>query len=125
MELLNADQYITERVDDQLGWLERESKRNKSSFMNGRIMEILLGTFITVCSPIISTVKYGPQVIAIAGGGVAITGAISALTKNQENWLRYRSLAENLKREKFLFITATPPMTIQIPILAWYRLLKT
>jgi len=109
MDLINADQYIHERVDDQLTWLGRASQRNKSHYMNGRILEILLGTFITISAPLLGTVDYGPQIIAIAGGGVAITGAISALTKNQENWLRYRSLAENIKREKFLFITGTPP----------------
>ena len=109
MDLINADQHIHERIDKQITWLVRESQRNKSHYINGRLLEIALGTIITVSAPIVSAVPYGAQLIAIAGGGVAITGAITTLNGNQENWLRYRNLEENLKREKFLFITGTPP----------------
>jgi hypothetical protein len=34
---------------------------------------------------------------------------VLALNRHQENWLRYRNLAEALKREKFLYLTAAPP----------------
>ena len=52
---------------------------------------------------------WAPLAIAFAGGGIAVSGALLALNRSQENWVRYRSLAEGLKREKYLLLTGTPP----------------
>ena len=38
-----------------------------------------------------------------------MSGSLLALNRHQENWLRYRGLAEALKREKYLFLTGTLP----------------
>lgn len=109
MAELDREAYLEQRVDDQLRWLGQSSRRSKKMFIGLSIVEILLGTAITVGSPFIGGSSLGRTLIAIAGGGVAITGSVLALTRSQENWIRYRSLAEQLKREKYLFTTDTPP----------------
>lgn len=109
MTSLNPEAYLEQRVDDQLRWLSQSSKRNKRTFMSLAIFEVVLGTAITVAAPLIGTHPSGRTLIAIAGGGVAITSSVIALSRSQENWVRYRSLAEQIKREKFLYTTGTPP----------------
>jgi len=109
MTVLDQDTYLSSRVDDQLSWLGRASKGNKQAFFLLRIFEIVLGTSITIFSPYASTVSWGPLAIARAGGGIALSGSLLALNRNQENWVRYRSLNEALIREKYLYLTRTSP----------------
>jgi hypothetical protein len=109
MPALDRDTYLSSRVDEQLSWLSRVSKINKRRYLGLRIFEILLGTSITIFSPYAARVSWGPLAIALAGGGIALSGSLLALNRNQENWVRYRSLNEALKREKYLFLTGSPP----------------
>lgn len=106
---LDRESYLSQRVDDQLGWLSQKSRGSKRLFMRLSIFEILLGTAITVFSPYSQKIPWGSFAIAVAGGGIAVSSSLLALTRSQENWVRYRSLAEQLKREKFLFATGTRP----------------
>jgi hypothetical protein len=109
MPALDQNTYLSSRVDDQLSWLSRASKANKRVFLSMRIFEILLGTSITIFSPFANKVGWAPLAIAVAGGGIALSGGWLALCRNQENWVRYRSLNEALKCEKYLFLTGSPP----------------
>lgn len=113
MPVLDRDTYVTSRIDDQLSWLSRASRANKRVFVSLRIFEIVLGTSITIFSPYAARLAWGPLAIAVAGGGIALSGGWLALNRNQENWVRYRSLGESLKREKYLFLTGTPPYDIE------------
>lgn len=109
MAVLDADAYLQDRLNQQLAWLSKASRANKRTFLRLRILEVLLGTGITIFSPFATRWGWGPLAIALAGGGIAVSGALLALNRHQENWLRYRSLAEALKREKYLFLTGTLP----------------
>ena len=109
MTVLDADAYLQDRLNHQLAWLSKASRANKRTFLHLRILEVLLGTGITIFSPFATRLGWGPLAIALAGGGIAVSGSLLALNRHQENWLRYRGLAEALKREKYLFLTGTPP----------------
>jgi hypothetical protein len=113
MPVLDRDTYLTSRVDDQLRWLSHASKVNKRTFLSLRLFEIVLGTSITIISPYAASLPWGPSAIAMAGGGIALSGGWLALNRNQENWVRYRSLSESLKREKYLFLTGAPPYDVE------------
>lgn len=110
MPPLDQDKYLSSRVDKQLEWYSRTSRANKRGFLRLRIFEIALGTSITIFSPFaVNFGDLGALAIAVAGGGIAISGSMLALNRNQENWVRNRSLSEALKREKYLFLTRTAP----------------
>jgi hypothetical protein len=110
MPPLDQDTYLSSRVDDQLAWYSRTSRANKRRFLSLRIFEIALGTSITIFSPFaVKFGDFGALAIAVAGGGIAISGSLLALNRNQENWVRNRSLSEALKREKYLFLTRSAP----------------
>ena len=110
MAMLDSDAYLKERIDDQLKWLSKASRNNKDKFLRLRILEVILGTGITIFSPFATHWGWkGALTMSLAGGGIAVCGALLALNHHQENWLRYRGLAEALKREKYLFLTETLP----------------
>ncbi|MFM2158639.1 MAG: hypothetical protein RLZZ124_1113 [Cyanobacteriota bacterium] len=109
MSALDPEAYLQQRFNEQLSWLSKASRSNKQAFLRLRLLEILLGSSITVFSPFAADLPLGSLLIALAGGGVVISGSVLALNRHQENWLRYRNLAEALKREKFLYLTAAPP----------------
>ncbi len=48
-------------------------------------------------------------VISILGLVVAFCTGLLSLNKYQENWVNYRTTAEDLKKEKYMFITQSPP----------------
>lgn len=110
---MDADTYLRERVEGQLTWLEAKSQANKNAFMRYRIFGIILGALITILSPYAgregSFKEWIPPALQLAGVGVALSGALLALNRHQENWLRYRGLKESLEREKMLYLTASTP----------------
>jgi len=77
--------YLSSRVVEQLNWLSRTSNTNRSCFLCLRILESLLGTSITIFCLYASGVSSGPLAIALAGGGIALSGSFLALNRNQEN----------------------------------------
>ena len=104
-----AETYLQERLEEQISWLGKTSQSNKQAFLRLRLLQILLGTAITIFSPFSTRFCWGAVAVSMAGGGVAVAGSLLALNRHQENWLRYRGLAEALKHEKYLFLTGTPP----------------
>ncbi len=75
-----------------------------------RQLPVLLGIGITIFSPFAMQWDWrGALALSLAGGGIAVCGSLLALNHHQENWLRYRGLAEALKRQKYLFLTGTCP----------------
>lgn len=49
------------------------------------------------------------HVVAAIGAFIAIISGILSLYKFQENWIQYRTVAESLKHQKYLFLTKTYP----------------
>jgi hypothetical protein len=108
---MDADTYLKERVEGQLAWLETKSQANKTAFMRYRLLGIFLGTLITILSPYAGREgrlrAWLPPALQVAGAGVALSGALLALNRHQENWLRYRGLKEALEKEKMLYLTGS------------------
>lgn len=108
---MDAESYLTERLNPQLEWLGRSSRSNKAAYRRYRLLGIALGSLITILSPYAG--KEGPlrdwlpPLLQIAGAGVALAGSLLALDRHQENWLRYRLLKESLEREKWLYLTGS------------------
>ncbi len=48
-------------------------------------------------------------IVGLIGVSVAAITNIITLLKFQENWIKYRTTSENLKHEKFLYITKAGP----------------
>jgi len=107
--MISADEYIEQRLNDQVGWYDHKSSENQRWFKRLRFAEIVAAAII----PFLSGFAGGSLVIKIAIGAlgvvVAVIASLLALLHLQEHWINYRATAEALKTEKFLFLTQTQP----------------
>jgi hypothetical protein len=104
------EEYLQTRVLDQINWYDKKSSSNKKWFLSFKITEIILALFIPFLSGYINDNENPLKVIIGALGVIvaAIAGLIT-LIKFQENWIGYRTIAESLKLEKFLFLSKAGP----------------
>jgi hypothetical protein len=108
MEQMGAEQYLAERLDDQLGWYDKKSQWNQSWFKRLRLAEIVAAATIPFLAGM-GVWSLQPVVIGLLGMLVAVAAAAISLFKYQENWIQYRTTAEQLRHEKFLFLTNVAP----------------
>ena len=108
---MNIDDYMKERVEDQIKWLSRESSRNQHWFKKLRAVEIVMGCAIAY---LVSHAEIVPIQVFTGALGVAVAaiGGLLSLYRFQEKWVEYRVTAESLKREKFFFLTGTAPYDV-------------
>jgi hypothetical protein len=103
-----VQEYIENRFKDQLEWYEKHSKSSMIKFYLCQVVIVFFGAII----PIINVLPTGdpnldPNLIkvssAIFGGTIVVATGLLQLTKAYENWINYRSTAEQLKQEYHLF----------------------
>jgi hypothetical protein len=88
------------RLEDQIAWYDANSTRNQRAFKRLKYIEIAAAATI----PVVSGFGTTRIVAAVLGGVVLAIEAILHLNQYQQNWLTYRSTAEALKHEKFLYL---------------------
>ncbi len=102
------EEYLKERVQDQINWYDGKSGKNKRWFLRLKIMETILALFIPFLTGYITTNNISLKVVVgVLGIIVAAISGLVTLIKFQENWIEYRLVAESLKYEKFLFLAKT------------------
>lgn len=110
---IGIEDYLKTRINDQISWYERKSSYNKNAYNRMTVCSILFGSAIPILTVFEGEVmaQYMRFVIALLGGGVAVISALVSLYKYEENWVKYRTAAQLLNREKNLFLTQTTPYT--------------
>ena len=111
--MANIEDYIQNRVDNQIQWYSKKAALNKFRY---RIMEIIIivaGALIPIINS--SAIFYDSDsstkpdysslvfISSILGFTVTIATGLSQLEKYFESWTIYRTNAEVLKKEKFLY----------------------
>jgi len=104
------EEYLETRVVDQIMWYDKKSISNKGWFISLKITEIILSLFIPFLTAYISDSESILKIIVgLVGIVIAAIAGIMTLLKFQENWIEYRTVAESLKLEKFLFLAKASP----------------
>src|SRR3954454_9693067 len=93
------------RLEDQLEWYDRKSISAQQAFKRLKVLEIVVAAAI----PVVAGVSGSAVVTAALGSTVVILEAVQQLYQWQTNWVLYRSTAEALKHEKYLFLSAAGP----------------
>ena len=108
---MDADEYLKQRVDDQISWYSTKATWNKHRFLALRTFELITALSLPVFAAWGAVNEEFPLelVVAVAGFAVASAAGLLTLTKFQENWLQYRTTAESLKHHKFRFQTQAAP----------------
>src|SRR6266496_4935681 len=107
--MISPEEYIEQRLSDQIGWYDRKSSMNQRWFKRLRFAEIVAAATIPFLSGFAA--KSFPVEIAIGALGVfvAVIASLLGLLQLQVHWIEYRATAESLRKEKFLFLTQTAP----------------
>ncbi|HZA30650.1 MAG TPA: DUF4231 domain-containing protein [Propionibacteriaceae bacterium] len=100
-----AEDPTWERLEDQLGWYDRRSRDNQRRYKWLKLLELAIAAALPV--------------VAAVGSPVWVTGGLAAvivllegaqhLYQFQEHWITYRSTAEALKHERYLYLARAGP----------------
>ena len=107
---MTPEEYIQSRLDDQINWYSQKSQSNQHWFKWLRVIEIVFASTIPFLVSLITTDT--PLLRIIVGAMavcIAVVSGVVSLYKFHENWIEYRTIAETLKHEKYLFVTKVAP----------------
>ena len=105
---MTPEEYIKDRVEDQIVWYDRKSGLNKMWFIILQIATLVASASVPVFT-IFSTEMCARLTVAILGSVTAIFTGIVSLYQFREHWIEYRTTAESLKHEKYMYQTGTGP----------------
>ncbi len=94
------------RLENQLAWYGDKSVKNHRWSNLLKIIQTALALLIPMLNLLTGNVKWAT---AGAGALIVLLEAIQQLKQYSTLWVTYRSTAENLKHEKFLFLSAAGP----------------
>jgi hypothetical protein len=94
-----------ERLEDQLGWYDRKSGDNQRRYKWLKLLELAVAAALPVVAGMRSPVWVTGGLAAVI---VVLEGA-HHLYQFQEHWITYRSTAEALKHERFLYLASAGP----------------
>ena len=98
---MSQSDVVLERLEDQLTWYDRKASYNERMFKRLRIATIVISSAIPLCA---AFVKY-PVITGALGALIALFEGLQQLNQYHQNWITYRSTAEALKHEKYLFLS--------------------
>jgi hypothetical protein len=109
-----ANIYLNEEhnLAGQLNWYDNKAVFNKTWHMRLGLIIIIAGTVTSIVqlwSPSPEGVHWSTWLSAVLGAVVVIAKGIDSLWKFDENWSNYRQAAEQIKRERRLFINSVGP----------------
>ena len=99
------EEYLINRVDHQIKLYSKNSKSNKTWLKSIKIVELIAAALIPLIAGMSSGILYDKWIVGLLGVTVSILAAITSINRFQENWISYRTTAESLKHEKYLFLT--------------------
>ena len=114
---INDEQYLLDRLEDQYQWFEKKAAWNQRYYKRLRMTEILAAALVPVLSTI-SVDKLLPVgwamslfqlLVPLLGIAIAVIAGAMSLYKFHENWIQYRTTAEQLRHERFLYVTQCGP----------------
>lgn len=113
---MNQEEYLKQRLDDQIDWYDRKSSWNQKWYKRLQVILLVAAATIPFLSGYVSEVPAAesglPWVkisIGLLGVAIAAIAAVLGLYNFQENWIKYRTTCESLKKEKYKFLTGVLP----------------
>lgn len=94
-----------ERLEEQIGWYSRKSRDNQRVYKQLKLLELTIAAALPVVASLHSPVWVTGGLAAVI---VVLEGA-QHLYQLQEHWITYRSTAEALKHERYLYLAEAGP----------------
>jgi Protein of unknown function (DUF4231) len=97
-----------DRLEDQISWYDRKSGDNQRHYKWLKLLEIAVAASLPVVAAVHSPVWVTGGLAAVI---VVLEGA-QHLYQFQEHWITYRSTAEALKHEHYLYLAEAGPYAV-------------
>jgi hypothetical protein len=94
-----------ERLEDQLAWYDRKSVAAQQAYKRVKLSQLVVGAAV----PVAAGLQISAAVTATLAAFVVVAEGVQQLYQWQTNWVLYRSTAEVLKHEKYLYLAAAGP----------------
>lgn len=95
------------RLENQLQWYDGKSQHSQCWYKRLKFAQVAFAMLIPVMSLLPPDVA--KWATAVSGTLIALLEAIQQMNQYSTLWVTYRSTAERLKHEKFLFLSAAGP----------------
>ncbi len=95
------------RLNDQLQWYDQKSGSKQRWYKTIKAVQLVLAASIPIFSLV--GISWARLITAVLGAGVAILEGVQQLGQYHDLWINYRSTAEHLKHEKYLFLAESGP----------------
>jgi hypothetical protein len=103
--LSDAPDPAFDRLEDQIAWYDRKSGENQWRFKLLKAVQLTTAAAI----PVVAATANEAGIVAGLGAAVVVVEGFLQLNQYQQNWTAYRSTAEALKHEKYLFLAEAGP----------------
>jgi len=100
-----AEDPTWDRLEDGIGWYDRKSSENQRLYKWLKLLELAVAAALPVVAGVGSPVWVTGGLAAVV---VVLEGA-QHLFQFHEHWITYRSTAEALKHERFLYLAKAGP----------------
>jgi hypothetical protein len=94
-----------ERMEGQIKWYSEKSTWNQEWFKKLKVAEITAAALV----PFAAGISAPPVITGLLGVIVVVLEALQSIYQFQSNWISYRSTAEALKHEKYLWYAKAGP----------------
>lgn len=94
-----------DRLEDQLDWYDRKSIAAQQAYKRVKLSQLVIGAAV----PVVAALRVPAAVTATLAAVVVVAEGAQQLYQWQTNWILYRSTAEALKHEKYLYLAAAGP----------------
>lgn len=95
------------RLEDQLNWYDQKSCNCQRWYKRLKFAQIVLAVAVPILIHLPGS--WSMWLTSIAGGLIAVIEAVQHLNQYSTLWVTYRSTAERLKHEKYLFLSEAGP----------------
>jgi Protein of unknown function (DUF4231) len=100
-----AENPTWERLEDQISWYDSKSGHNQRRYKRLKLLELAVAASLPVVAALHSPIWVTGGLAAVI---VVLEGA-QHLYQFQEHWITYRSTAEALKHERYLYLAKAGP----------------
>lgn len=101
---MDIQKYFEERVEDQVKYYSKKGRVNKEYYQLFKVSQLIAAALLPFFTAFISDYTSVKYIVALLGTMVTILEGVLAIGKYHEKWIAYRSTAETLKQEKFMFL---------------------
>jgi len=107
---MSTPDVVIDRLEDQIKWYDRASAHSKRMFKRLKTATMAISVSIPLSAAFVTRYPtYTGVITGAMGATIALLEGLQQLNQYHQNWITYRSTAESLKHEKYLFLSAAGP----------------